>query len=277
MNKLLSLLFISIVLFSTSCSDKEDGDVEGVLMTLSPSVGVSKKVNERMKYTCQVNSELAIQTFLITRQAHNELKEDTLVIEKPGTNKYYKEYEFLVEYPPAGSNYYEYTFIVIDVEGRRESLFSRVSISSTLLTPLEGILLYSSISTDGQGGYNLKERKVVAADSTLEGIAFIEATDTTGNATKTLSKKWIGVGETEFLKSSTFKYENATLESVKQAMDINVTTNQVGNIQANDKILIKYKKSDTEFGYVVILINSVTDSEGADSDVYNFNLKYVKI
>ncbi len=276
MNKLLSLLFISIVLLSTSCSDKEDGDVEDILFVLSPSTGVEKKVNEKMKYTCQVNSEYEIQTFLITRQAQNELKVDTLVLEKPGTKKYYKEYEFLVQYPPAGSNYYQYNFIVLDVEGRRSPLFSRVYISSTQLTPLEGILLYSSISTDGQGGYNLKERKVVEADSILDGIAFIDATDTTGNPTKTLSKKWIGLDGTEFLKSSTFKYEDATLESVKQAMDINVTTNQIGNIQANDKILIKYKKSDTEFGYVVILINSVTDNEGADSDVYNFNLKYVK-
>ena len=277
MNKLLSLLFISIVLLSTSCSDKEDGDVEGILMTVSPSAGTVKKINERVKFTCQVNSEAEIQTFLIVRQAQNELKIDTVVIEKPGTKKYFKQIEFLVEYPPAGSNYFEYTFIVVDVEGNRKSLFSRVSVESTPLTPLEGILLYSSISTEEQGGYNLKERKVVASDSTLAGVAFLEATDTTGNPSKMLSNKWIGVSGTQFLKSATFKYEDATLESVRQAMEINTTTNQVGTIKANDKILIKYKKSNTEFGYVVILINSVTDIDGADSDVYNFNLKYVKI
>ena len=277
MNKLLSLLFISILLLSTSCSDKEDGDIESILMTVSPSAGIVKKINERATFTCQVNSEFAIQTFLIVRQAQNELKVDTIVLENPGTKKYFKQIEFLVEYPPAGSSYFEYTFIVVDIEGTRRSLFSRVYVASTPLTPLEGILLYSSISEDEQGGYNLKERKVVAADSTLADVAFVEATDTTGNSTKTLSKKWIGVDGTEFLKSATFKYEDATLESVRQAMSINTTTNQVGNIQANDKILIKFKKSNTEFGYVVILINSVTDEAGADSDVYNFNLKYVKI
>ncbi len=277
MNKLLSLLFISILLLSTSCSDKEDGDVEGIILIVNPeSPTYYKNQGDPVAFSFNVKSEEKIQSVNVYKQSSNQLnsERDTVFSTSPNTTSYNGFYEFRYQIPQDESDYERYTFEVRDVLNQKKDQY-RIVYPIGLLKSFE-VKLKSSISSSENGGFDLKNRKVILTDTSIATLAFYDATDTLNNSSKALSNKWIGVNGTEFVRNNEFNFAQASAKTVKNAFESSNAVSQIGEIKNNDIILIKYKISQTTVTYAVVSINSITDEVGAENDVYNFVLKYAQ-
>ena len=272
MNKLLSLIFISLLIVSSSCSDKEDGDVEGIILLVNPANPTFyKSQGDPVEFTFNIRSEESIQSMRIYRQSQKELKSerDTVLDVIPNNTAYSGYYGFKYKIPEDGS-----AFETVNVLGET-SVQTRLLYPIGLLKPLE-VQLKSSISSTKNGGFDLINRKVIATDTSIATLAFYDKTDTLNNANKNLSGFWVGVNGTTFVRNNDFNFGVATLENIKTSFEGSNSSSQIGNIKNNDIILVKYKVSSDKTTYVAISINSVTDVEGADSDIYNFTLKYAE-
>lgn len=274
MNKLLSLFFVVLLFLSFSCSDKEEGDVEGIIFTVRPiQPTLYKNQGDVVEFSFSINSEEKIQTVSIYRRTKKQLfsERDTVFRETPNATSFNGRYDFKYKLPADGSESETYTFEVVNVLNEKDDQY-RVVFPIGVLQSLD-VQLKSSISSTNNGGFDLINKKVIATDTSIATLAFYDATDTLNNSNGTLSKLWKGVNGTEFVKSNTFNFSSATAGSVKSAFESSVSSAQIGDIKANDIILIKYKVSATQFAFAAVSINNVTDLSGSEEDVYNFVLK----
>lgn len=267
------LLFIFIALLS-SCGDKEDGDVEGIILSVSPTSGILvKNENDKVEFTFTVVSGESIVKIDVVEEAENEINPNILFEETPNTTSYSGSLKFFVKTPPTGSDFYKYTFTATDSKGLKSVVTRKIYLNETPLLSKEAITLYSAISDDELSGYDLINTSIVNGDTSLSTLGFYEGTDTTANSTEVLSKQWIGINSTSFVKNNSYKYEDATYNSLVSTFEASTKTETISNLEDGDIILIKYKNGLSD-KYAIIKILVINDKTGSNEDSYIFNLKH---
>lgn len=277
MKQLITLFFISTALLFTSCSDKEEGQTEGIILLVTPAgTGgyIEKNENDKMEFLINISSGEPLAKVKVTEEAENEIDATIIFEEEPLTTTYQNTLKFLVKTPPSGSGYYAYTFTAIDNQGTQSTITKYIGIAVEQLETKEAISLYSSISDTKQGGYNLIDQNVVTSDTSVEHIAFLDATDTLNNPSDTLSRQWEAANNTEFVKANSLKFEDATYATIQSTFEASNSTDIVSDLTNDDIIIVKYINDTSTPTYVLIKILQVNDNIGANQDSYIFNLKY---
>lgn len=277
MNTIKYLFFALLTIGVLSCSDKEAGDVDGIILTVSPTAPggvVYVKENTKIELQISISSGETLSKVKVTEIAENALTGEVIFEEAPNTTSFTGVVTFLSKTPPEGNSYYEYEIEATDSKGLKSKVSRKIFIQNIPLSSYESITLYSAISTEKLGGYSILDRKVITI--TNNNVAFIDATDTTANATFALSNEWIGKANTKFVRSNSYKYETATYESIQSTFEASNASDIIGNLAVNDIILVKYKNENSTDAYGAIKIVNIIDSPGADQDSYIFNLKIRK-
>ena len=269
-----NLLIFVFILLLTSCNDKEDGDVEGIILTVTPANGIiTKNENEKIEFFFTVVSGKSIVKIEVIEEAENEINPNILFEETPNTTSYSGTIKFYVKAPPENSDFYKYTFTATDSEGTKSIVSRRIYLKESPLISKEAITLYSAISDDKLSGYSLTNQSVISGDTSLATLGFYEGTDTTANSTEILSNKWIGINGTSFVKNNSFKFEDATYTILQSTFEASSNTTTISNLTNGDVLLVKYKDGITD-KYALIKLLIVTDKTGSNEDSYIFNLKH---
>lgn len=271
--KLLIFAITAIVASSLIISCKKDKNSKPVVSVSPEPLYIYGNVGDLIAFKIYVNSDFALNKFVITGQADNEtphLLLDTAITTKGTSFTYY----YRLPLNLAGKS------IVLDFKAedsngmtgesaKRVFVTALSAVQPVALTESSGHRMYSNLSLTNQDAYNLETK--MAENSMTADTASRDIQDMSASSS-TLSLSWKSPAGGKFVVFNSFDYANATDSSTISAYSAGVKYSILYNLQLNDIIITKLGSVSTN-KYVVMRITDIVDAVGKDGDYYEFTIK----
>ena len=271
MKQIFSLLILSLLLFSCSEDDTNEGtpvfistDIMGNITVYSNTY---KKITVAANSTDSELSKLKITSF-------DNQRGDVVLLDSAisGTDL---RYEFLYHVPmlQRDSTQMKMTFAVSNRNGYTQELVRNMTVvlRDYKLEEVSGITLYAVENGDHANGLNLEYmRPIIVSMSDSADIDLYTYLDEENP--EPLSREWRSNTDIYFARANNFDYANATNRSVTETFGSAVANPRINQIQKDDIILVG--RGNRALG--VIKVAQLYDESGTENDRYIINVKRIE-
>jgi hypothetical protein len=269
MKKSFAKYFLIVVLAFLAVSCKKKEEEEKLTISVSPVETFLTAIPGSTKtFSISGSSPVRLERLKIYYKLENGnpvFLQDSLLSTKTFSQVYY------FQVPNFGTQnvYLQMFFELADSEGNVVNAAKGIDVNFTNRSLAETVdnEMFSRLSGN-PSAYNL--RAGVSLNYIIPATESMNITDSL--QADSLSYSWISPAGGLFVRSNSFDYQNASLESVKNAFEAGGKTNKISELVVGDIILFKQTYSSEVF-YAAIKITSIQNNAGSNTDKYIFNIK----